>query len=247
MALIDAHQDPIQPEEPEDHSNPAGEPGAPNQLSRSTLRVIPWRDPLVDSLGLDPRSWYVEQFWLPIVGPTCTWFLRRAATRFERSEPGFVLDLDETARALGLGGRQGRHSPFARALSRCITFELARWQGPGTLAVRRTLPPLARRHVLRLPLPLQEDHLRWTATARHRVSSPSFEQHRDRARRLALGLVALGETFDGAETQLLRWGVHPSLTNEAVTWARQVHLPGSLASDPRRGGPGPAGSEPACP
>jgi hypothetical protein len=231
MTLVDRGI--TQPNDP-----PKGQAGQPNQLTRSTLRVVSWRDAVVDGLGLDPRSWYVEQFWLPIVGPTCTWFMRRAAAHFERSEAGFVLELDDMARALGLGARQGRHSPFTRALARCITFELARWQGPGTLALRRMMPPLPQRYMLRLPMALQEEHRRWTAATRRPAEGPGFEQHRARARRLALGLVALGEAFDRAETQLLRWGVHPALTSDAVRWARRVQLPGDDS-----GGSGDAAAE----
>lgn len=184
----------------------------------AVVRVVAWRDPVVDVLGVDPRSYYVEQFWLPVIGPTCTWLLRRIVARLEHEEVGFSLDLDETARSLGLGGRQGRNGPFRRALSRCITFELARWQGKGTLGVRRLLPPLSRRHVIRLPAALQEAHEQWTDG-----SAPgSLDGQRRRARRLALGLVALGEPFDGAEAQLMRWGVHPSLTHDAVHWARRL-------------------------
>ena len=183
------------------------------------VRVVAWRDPIVDVLGVDPRSYYVELFWLPVIGPTCTWLLRRIVGRLEHEEVGFSLDLDETARSLGLGGRQGRNGPFRRALTRCITFELARWQGKGTLGVRRLLPPLSSRHLVRLPASLQEAHEQWTQCT---PAPGSLDGQRRRARRLALGLVALGEPFDGAESQLLRWGVHPSLTHDAVRWARRL-------------------------
>lgn len=183
------------------------------------VRVVAWRDPTVDILGVDPRSHYVELFWLPVIGPTCTWLLRRIVACLEREEGGFSLDCDETARSLGLGGRQGRHAPFNRALTRCITFELARWQGRETLGVRRMLPPLSRRHLLRLPPALHQAHQQWVAST---PAPGSADAQRMQARRLALGLVALGEPFDGAESQLVRWGVHPSLTQEAVTWARRL-------------------------
>jgi hypothetical protein len=35
-----------------------------------TLHIVAWTDPVIDTLGHDPRSWYVEQFWLGIIGPT---------------------------------------------------------------------------------------------------------------------------------------------------------------------------------
>jgi hypothetical protein len=34
-----------------------------------TLRVLPWPDPVIDQVGYDPRSRYVERFWLGILGP----------------------------------------------------------------------------------------------------------------------------------------------------------------------------------
>ena len=78
---------------------------APHRMRPCIRRVVAWVDPVVDTLGYDPRSWYVEQFWLPIVGPTSTWFLRRIAAGFDSEPGGFDLNLDEMARALGLGGR----------------------------------------------------------------------------------------------------------------------------------------------
>ena len=34
------------------------------------LHISVWVDPLVDRLGHDPRSTYVEQYWLGILGPS---------------------------------------------------------------------------------------------------------------------------------------------------------------------------------
>ncbi len=36
----------------------------------ATLMIVPWRDPVVDTIGHDPRSAYAESFWLPTIGPT---------------------------------------------------------------------------------------------------------------------------------------------------------------------------------
>lgn len=186
------------------------------------LRIVAWPDQVIDRLGHDPRSWYVEQFWLPLLGPTSTWFLRRVAAGLDMADGGFTLAREETARSLGLGGRSGRHSPFTRAVSRCVTFEVARWQGMDTLAVRRKLPPLPRRYVLRLPAHLERMHEAWT-TAHGRL--PGFEEHRRRARRLAVGLLRLGDRHDTMEAQLLRWGVHPALAHDAVTWVQELPEP----------------------
>src|SRR3954449_12857914 len=98
-----------------------------------TLHIEPWADEVIDTLGHDPRSAYVERFWLGILGPSTTWLLRRLAAGLEAEPAGFSLSLPDTAQALGLGGR-GRNSPFVRALARSCQFELAMVPGPGELA-----------------------------------------------------------------------------------------------------------------
>jgi hypothetical protein len=37
--------------------------------SVTILPVRPWPDSVIDALGHDPRSAYVERFWLGILGP----------------------------------------------------------------------------------------------------------------------------------------------------------------------------------
>src|SRR5438552_10418737 len=91
----------------------------------ATLAVRPWPDPVIDAVGHDPRSAYVEQFWLGVLGPSTTWLMRRLASGLEAEPAGFELSLPDTARALGLGEKGGRNSPFVRALSRCCQFDLA--------------------------------------------------------------------------------------------------------------------------
>jgi hypothetical protein len=46
------------------------EPGRWSDELRPGLRVEPWPDPVIDEVGHDPRSSYVETFWLPVLGPT---------------------------------------------------------------------------------------------------------------------------------------------------------------------------------
>ncbi len=118
---------------------------------RVFLRVEPWHDPVIDKVGYDARSTYVETFWLPVLGPSTTWLLRHFTIRLESSPDGVDLDVEETARSLGLGERLGPNSPFARTIKRCVDFEMAEQLGPQRLAVRVRLPPLARRHLRRLP------------------------------------------------------------------------------------------------
>jgi hypothetical protein len=201
------------------------------------IRVAPWPDPVLDVIGHDPRSWYAETFWLPTLGPTALLLLRHLADRFELDPAGVELPVADTAAALGLGPRAGQHSPLIRSLGRLRQFELACHQTETTIAVRRTLPPVHRRHVRRLPAGLQARHEEWTAEQQ----AKPLDLARRRARRFALTLLAQGETLDAVERALHSGGFHPALAHEAVRWAREqavndddseeVSLPASV---PRR-------------
>jgi hypothetical protein len=208
------------------------------ELPTDAIHVRPWPDPVIDTMGLDPRSAYVERFWLGILGPSTTWLLRRLAAGLEAEPAGFSLSLPDTAQALGLGGR-GRNSPFVRALARSCQFELAMVPGPGELAVRRRLPPLTRRQLARLPAALQAEHERWREAE---ADVPAAEALSTRARRLALSLVELGEDVEATERQLLRWRFHPTLAREATRWAWEHHATALAAArtGPDDDGPGPA-------
>jgi hypothetical protein len=183
----------------------------------AAVRVIPWSDPVIDVLGHDPRSWYVETFWLPTLGPTALLLLRHLADRFEQSPDGVELPVADTAAALGLGPRDGQNSPLMKSLMRLQQFELACHETDTTIAVRRVLPPVHRRHVRRLPAALQGRHAEWVAAQQ---ASP-VDLARRRARRLALTLLVQGERMDAVERALHGGGFHPALAHEAVRWARE--------------------------
>jgi hypothetical protein len=185
-----------------------------------SLLVRPWPDAVIDVLGHDARSVYVEQFWLGILGPSTTWLLRHMAAGLEESPAGFEMDLLAVAKQLGLGDKQGRNSPFMRSLARCIQFEMAELEDAHTMAVRRRIPPLSQRQVVRLPAALQRAHERWQS---HNARTPGVEQMRRRSRQLALSLLELGEDPNSTELQLMRWEFHPAICYEAVQWARDEH------------------------
>jgi hypothetical protein len=184
----------------------------------ATLRIEPWADPVIDAVGHDVRSPYVERFWLGLLGPSSTWLLRRLVARLDESPEGFELDLALTATELGLGGRGGRHSPFLRSIDRCCRLGAASQVDESTLRVRRKLPPLTRIQVARLPLALQQAHEAWTEPP---APGLPVDQLRERARGLALSLLELGEGTEATERQLHGWRLHPAIAHEAVAWAVQ--------------------------
>ena len=128
---------------------------------------------------------------------------------------GFVLDLADTAAAIGLRLNGGRHAPFLRTLGRLCQFKMARQCGPKVLEVRRRLPPLTLAQVDRLPATLREQH---RSLANNR-GNPTIgdEVTVRRARRLALTLVQLGEDREAPARQLAEWQFDESLCEPAAT------------------------------
>lgn len=201
-----------------------------------SLEVRPWPDPVIDEVGHDPRSPYVERFWLSVLGPTSTWLLRRLVAGLEASPAGFTLDLGATATELGLGGHSGPSSPFIRSIQRCCRFGAADLVDGGTLRVRRKLPPLTRAQVERLPASLRAAHDAWTAS-RAPGTTVAVEQLRNRARHLALSLLELGEDGEATERQLHRWRIHPAMAHDATAWAVARHRAARAAQEGRASEP----------
>ena len=177
------------------------------------LMVVPWHDPVVDPVGFEVRSQYVELFWLNVLGPTATWILRRLVLGFDRYPLGYELDLEETASALGLSYTVGTANAFMRSLNRCVLFGVAQ-PTDGGLAVRRRVPPVATRHLLRMPPHLRQAHQQWSLPTT-RISLGDLE----RARVLAEAMVETGDEPDAVERQLLALGVAPAAAIEATTMA----------------------------
>lgn len=139
-------------------------PPLPRRAEPDRVTITPWIDPIVDPIGHDPRSGYVERFWLSTLGPTATWLLRRLVEGFDEHPDGYVLDLAVTAQSLGLNYSSGQSSPFAKAFNRCVMFGLAHHCSTGYV-VRRRIPEVARRHLLRMPDELRQAHEVWLAEA----------------------------------------------------------------------------------
>ncbi len=177
------------------------------------LMVVPWHDPVVDSVGFEVRSQYVELFWLNVLGPTATWILRRLVLGFDRYPLGYELDLEETASALGLSYTVGTANAFMRSLNRCVLFGVAQ-PTDGGLAVRRRVPPVATRHLQRMPPHLRLAHQQWSLPTT-RISLADLE----RARVLAEAMVETGDEADAVERQLLALGVAPAAAIEATSMA----------------------------
>ena len=188
-----------------------------SEAEPDTLMVRAWIDPLVDEGGHDPRSRYVEQFWLGVLGPTATWLLRRLVAGLDQRPGGYEIDLDVTAQAMGMSYRPGRSSPFSKALQRCTMFGLAHQTGDG-LAVRRRVPAVANRHLRRMPAAVQRAHDEWTRTA---IDVDELT----RAHRLALAMLDVGDEPATIEHRLVAIGVTDAIAAEVADNAWQLAVP----------------------
>jgi hypothetical protein len=196
---------------PSDSPSSAAKPGV------GTMVVIrPWHDPVVDDDGHDPRSRYVETFWLGVLGPTATWLIRRLAAGLDQDPDGYEVDLEIMARAMGLGFSSGRSSPFSKALQRCVMFGLAH-PIPGGLAVRRRVPQIAYRHLRRMPAELQAAHHAWATST---ISLDCLT----RAHRLATAMFDIGDDPSVIEHQLIAIGVGDAVAAAAADNIARLQL-----------------------
>ncbi len=177
-------------------------------LSEPTLVVVPWHDDVIDRVGYDPRSTYVEFFWLNVLGPTTTWLVRRMITGLAEYPGGYELDLEETAGSLGLTFTPGAANPFARSVNRLLMFGAAQ-PVSGGLAVRRKLPPVSNRQLQRMPEHLRRAHADWQRT------TPARDDV-DRAGILADAMLAAGDPSEDVERQLLGLGISPIAVGHVV-------------------------------
>ena len=191
--------------------------------------VSSWEDNFVDAHGHDPRSEYVERYWLPILGPASTWFLRRSAWYLEGAPSGFRFNANHWARWLGVGNSTSKNSPIARILNRCIDFGMVR---PGrvergtltSVSVRRKMPWLTTNQVRRLPEDLAD---MYTGEFEPPTSNPTLEVMRDRSRAMAQELLGTLGNGQDATRELMRAGFHPSIAGDSVKWA-QENLPSGV-------------------
>lgn len=116
--------------------------------------------PQENDVGLMHRvdSYYVEQFYLPVLGPTATWLLRRLHARLvDNHDLDVELDLVDLASDMGMSFRPGINNAFAKALHRLVMFGCAHQTRDG-FAIRAELFTLTSRQLRRLTAGQQFKH-----------------------------------------------------------------------------------------
>ena len=124
-------------------------------VANDPVPIVPWQL-RPDEAGYDPRSTYVETYWLSILGPSCVLVSRRLRAWLEAEPQGFELSLSALAESIGVGSGVARSSPIVRTMARLADFGLANITD--TYGLRRPFPPLNSRQVSRLPAHLAAAH-----------------------------------------------------------------------------------------
>ena len=194
------------------HTTPPDQEPAP--APATTVMIRPWLDPLVDETGHDPRSLYVETFWLGVLGPTATWVMRRLTAGLVGHDDGYRVDLASTAKAMGLSFTPGRSSPFSKALQRCTMFGLAHQTSDG-FAIRRRVPTVAHRHLRRMPDAVRHEHECWET-----AQTPTDQF--DRAHGLAMAMLRVGDEPGLIEHQLVALGVERRMAADVADNAARL-------------------------
>ena len=161
----------------------------------ATLTVTPWADPVIDTLGHDPRSPYVERFWLGILGPSH--HLAAAPAGGRPRAPARRLRARRSPRPPGASGSAPGAGATRRSCARSPAAASSAWparrrrragRAPQAAAAQ---PPAGRPPARRR---CSEAHQRLAGAAS--CARRPDDRDRRRARRLALSLLELGEDVE---------------------------------------------------
>lgn len=112
------------------------------------------------TIGYDPCGSYAETYWLPLIGPSSLWLMRRLVrtVRMPSAVPhGVELPLGPLAGEIGLGAGSSPSSQIVHSLDRLIMFRFAAIVDDA-YRVNVAVPRLTDRQLERLPAHLRAVH-----------------------------------------------------------------------------------------
>ena len=110
-----------------------------------------------------------QKLWLPVIGPSATWMLRRLSRWALACPDGLKVVLPELSESLGLGWSSGANSSLQRSMRRLIMFGLARWSDAFDVAT--TVPAVSERQLARMSPGLVRAHDRMIQQAGSRAAA----------------------------------------------------------------------------
>jgi hypothetical protein len=128
----------------------------PSTDSEELLQFDPWHDPHFDRWGVEPRSPYVERFWVPVLGPSAFVLARNITAVFASHHGSYNIDTETQAALIGTSPGQLR-----RIVERLVQFGLAKRIVTDHIAIRTSWPAIGNGALRQLPEPLRQAHGDW--------------------------------------------------------------------------------------
>lgn len=121
-------------------------------LEAGYLVMEPLIDPREQPDWLRADSADLLTFVVPILGPTATLIVHRAASYFAAGDTWVQFELTDLGQTFGLGHGTGPNSPLLRAIGRIHRFGFGHLDPHRpTLKVRTAIPPISRQMAERIP------------------------------------------------------------------------------------------------
>ena len=124
----------------------------------STVAFRPWIDRPGSGNVVKPRSAYVDQFWLPVLGPVATCAARLLIRRLAPESVSVSILLGDLGSGLGLDPESSGPGLLTDTFHQLEAAKILADGNDGTLLVRRGFPHLSPVELDRLPLALQAIH-----------------------------------------------------------------------------------------
>ena len=124
----------------------------------SAVSVRLWGDPPGDGEVVPSRSAYVDQFWLPLLGPVATCTARLLACHLSQDPGPVTILMRDLATSLGVDARSSAPAVLVSAFQRLEEMQILANGPDGALLVRHGFPHLGPIELGRLPFALQEAH-----------------------------------------------------------------------------------------
>lgn len=121
-----------------------------------------WPIERTDAPSYPADSPYVETFWLPSLGPSSTWLLRKLAAGLQGRQT-FVVLMPDLARHIGLSPSLS-NGPLVKTMGRLERLKMIRPTAINHWKVRCILPGVPFATLSHLPPALQSLHEVWLAT-----------------------------------------------------------------------------------
>ncbi len=124
----------------------------------SALELRTWTDPPGGGIGVDPRSPYVDHFWVPAIGPVAVCMAQLLIRTVNRESAGLVVALTDLATRLGVGVGETGLAALGEALHALEAAAVVQLAEDGSVLVRSELPYLGPTELAHLPQTLRATH-----------------------------------------------------------------------------------------